>query len=107
MDAHHWIECGVVGRELVGLEERVGLVSVNQRPAVHGVIHAAYLVLEHGQNISGAEINDVLKSVFVIIRLARNEPSLHQALVRTREVGEVNGYVVGINGRIREAKRHY
>src|SRR5277367_263897 len=70
---------------VAGCVSAVGLprIAVDQRPQVHRVRGAAYLVFDRKQMPPARRINDVAKAVLVLVVLAKDKVVRRQASVRT------------------------
>src|ERR1700733_15143348 len=81
----------------------VGLrgIAVDQRPQVHRVGGAAYLVLDREQRRTARKGDDVAKAVLVLVVFLGNQAALRQQAVGTREVRDVDLHVVAIEVRLR------
>src|SRR5438477_11425363 len=59
----------------------LGRIAVDQRPHVHRVRGAAHLMLDPEQRLAVAEIDDVAKTVLVLVVFLRNQIALEQLAI--------------------------
>src|SRR5438552_5971351 len=71
-------------------------VPVDERPHVERVRHAANLVLDLEQQLVGVGIDDLDEAPLVGMALHRDEPAVHELLVRPVEVRDVDGDVMAV-----------